>query len=1395
MIISPKHLIFVFMNGFVYKLTGLLMTVLLVLSGCSSVSHKARQRVEYLNHRAFDMRYSNLDSVTYYAKQALAITGNYKTGKAEAYNNLALAALMRQDFPTAEQYYSMSEECSNNQLEHLISDVGMMRVTQRTASNKRFFDYYNKASKSIYHLKEEIEALDEHDRVRFTIAESDFHLAASTYFYYMQQEDRAKEELKQLNLYEVAKSDSIQWIYGTYVWGTSGLRESDDTSSLIIDEFDDLLHALYMSRVKGTVYLEANIVQTFSELLTDSVWSKTVFSQRHPELAFINNQEVVDSLLPIKLSELSLEMFQEYGDNYQIAGARRSLSQILFSYGRYEEALEQLQLALNDINDYLLHLDAKMAEDCKLELAAIRDSIPVEVKMLDKYPLRIVPQWLANIRESISMTYSALGDKDASDYNRNIYLDILDRTRQDKELESRFDQLESESAFMGILLVVVLCIVILGIIGFWFLNKTWRKKNATAIERLGRVAALCNSLSSNFPIDEEEVQGQIIGLESEDSSLVDLIQPYQTWASQYAATLAELEESHELLEKERYLHEQHLADNKRQNLEKRTCMSIVYGITPFLDRIMNEVRKLKMEETEEVRQERYLYIRELVDRINEYNDILSLWIRMKQGSLSLHVENFALSDLFETISKGHRTFQQKQQTLDVQSTTACVKADKALTLFIINTLAENARKYTPSGGTVTVKAEQTDQYVEISVSDTGRGLSEADINRILNEKVYDSSQIGLGSADKEANDELRKNKGYGFGLMNCKGIIEKYKKTNALFNVCKFGIESKLGVGSRFFFRLPKGVIRLVALLLFSLFGRMGDVYAQPSERLLEQASRYADSTYYKNVNRDYAAALVYADSACLYLNRYYAEKYAGGTRLMSMSREDGLAELDWWNYGVETDYHVILDIRNEAAVASLATCQWELYKLNNQGYTRLYKLLGEDDSLEAFCRSMQRSASNRILAIWLIVILVVVFLAAYYMLYFRHAQTYRMNMEQALLANRKILNLNRVEDLKPVLDSIYPDLNDIHPIRGLAVLIDDGGKNVFQPVATNSQLITPLVESQLSKCASAMQPIWDNSSGSRFEPLTVEIGGEVFKVGSFAFIQSDTEYSTQDEILNNLILHYLAIMIYQTLIRLTLKQSDVELAEDEKRRTIFEENQLHVQNMMLDNCLSSLKHETMYYPNRIRQMVDLLLKKTGDGVEEDQINAMHELMDYYKEVFTLLSSCASRQIVNVKLNRSKVSVIELFAYMQRYFKKVTKKIHQDWTLTTECAGDCFVVGDEHLLRFMMENLVDAAVQLDGSPSCPGFTMNAEKDGDYIRFSFTDPRGAYTQEYLNALFYPSLERMNADENGRLRGIQYLIARQIIRDHEELCNHRGCRINAEVGIDGHGFVLWFTLRNK
>ena len=50
------------------------------------------------------------------------------------------------------------------------------------------------------------------------------------------------------------------------------------------------------------------------------------------------------------------------------------------------------------------------------------------------------------------------GMKDASDYNRNIYLDILNFTRQDKELESRKLSLEAGSRQMTLVLFWLLLV-------------------------------------------------------------------------------------------------------------------------------------------------------------------------------------------------------------------------------------------------------------------------------------------------------------------------------------------------------------------------------------------------------------------------------------------------------------------------------------------------------------------------------------------------------------------------------------------------------------------------------------------------------------------------------------------------------------------------------------------------------------------------------------------------------------------------------------------------------------------------------------------------------------------------------------------------------------------------
>lgn len=138
-------------------------------------------------------------------------------------------------------------------------------------------------------------------------------------------------------------------------------------------------------------------------------------------------------------------------------------------------------------------------------------------------------------------------------------------------------------------------------------------------------------------------------------------------------------------------------------------------------------------------------------------------------------------------------FQLKGIRLDVQPTQLSVKADRILTLFMVNTIADNARKFTQQGGTVTVSATEGDKFVEVSVSDTGKGMTEQELSGIFDHKIYN---------------------GHGFGLMNCRGIIDKYRKISPIFSVCCLSAESAPGRGSRFFFRLPKGIVRAVMALL-----------------------------------------------------------------------------------------------------------------------------------------------------------------------------------------------------------------------------------------------------------------------------------------------------------------------------------------------------------------------------------------------------------------------------------------------------------------------------------------------------------------------------------------------------------------------------------------------------
>ena len=1413
------------------------------------VPTKEVRLIDSLNGKAYAYRYRSLDSSYKYADAAYRQVNFYKSGKAEASNNLGFCAYMNMDFDRAEALHKEVYKLTKNELELLIADIGLMKICQRTAMNKEYYDYRNSALRRMKRIREESNLFaDRHETLRLDYAFTEFFIVSSIYYYYLQQRQEAIDALNQIPEDE-ALTDTNQLLYYHYIKGSASLVEANNPEERKLREFDQLYYTWRTAVQSKNPYFEGNGLQGLANLMVSP--ANFEFYRVRRTHALDQFDFPVDSLMPLRMAQLALEKFQEYDDLYQIAGAYVSIGKYLNAHGRYSEALNTLTKALDCVNQHhLLYYHYKADTLDKLWPYAEGDTTYTGVPWITEEKVKTVPEWISRIREQLSVSYAGLGMKHASDYNRNIYLDILNFTRQDKELESRYISLEAGSRQMTLVLSVVIVGLVLVVILWWFFNKSSKTRNQVDVERLQQILSLCRDITSSIPMNVPLIQqgiDQLFGkgrmtleipeegkaalvpvhrLSKDEKALVHVLEPYIIWAADNEQMVEALSDERIQLEKQRYVYEQHIAGNKRQNLIKKACLAIVNGINPYIDRILNEVHKLTEKgyiDDEKIKKEKYQYIDELVTTINEYNDILALWIKMKQGTLSLNIETFGLNELFDLLGKGRRAFEMKEQTLEIEPTHAMVKADRALTLFMINTLAENARKYTPEGGVIKVYARTTDSYVEISVEDNGRGISAEDVAQIIGEKVYDSRVIGMKNATDA--DELKENKGSGFGLMNCKGIIEKYKKTNELFRVCVFNVESELGKGSRFYFRLPSGVRKVIGVLLCLLlpFG-MGSCLYDPIppmlqdtdsivvitdsayEDLLDAASDYANAAYFANVDEQYEIALQYADSAILLLNEHY-QKYArpdATHRYMKLVGEGIPAEILWWNELFDSDYHVILDIRNEAAVAFLALKQLDAYSYNNSAFTDLYKLQGEDQTLEGYCRQLERSNINKTVGIILCFVLLIVSLVGYYLLYLRKRIQNRLSLEQVLEINQKVFAaslirpqeqenaeaLQREESTlkeipQRIVDEAFGSVNELLTIDRMGIAVYNETTHLLEYASSPGQEMPEMVQ----LCFDSREYI--SEQHRQAIPLMVEAGGEHQCVGVLYLERREGTEQETDRLLFELVARYVAIVVFNAVVKLATKYRDIESAHEETQRASWEDSMLHVQNMVLDNCLSTIKHETIYYPNKIKQIIGRLnAQNLSEKEEKEAVETMTELIEYYKGIFTILSSCASRQLEEVTFRRTTIPVQELFETAGKYFKKSVKN-RMDKIELEMAPIDARVIGDVNQLRFLLENLIDEALTVheDGV-----LRLQARKDDEYIRFLFTDTRREKSVLELNQLFYPNLARMTSGEKGELRGTEYLVCKQIIRDHDEFAGRRGCRINAEPA-EGGGFTVYFTIPRR
>ncbi|MGE0078594.1 MAG: tetratricopeptide repeat protein [Bacteroidales bacterium] len=202
------------------------------------------------------------------------------------------------------------------------------------------------------------------------------------------------------------------------------------------------------------------------------------------------------------------------------------------------------------------------------------------------------------------------------------------------------------------------------------------------------------------------------------------------------------------------------------------------GFSDLLDRNYNFL-------SEEERQEYIGVISDSTQNLYKLLDNLLQWTRTQTGSITYIPENFKLQSLVkQEVDILVPNAEKKKININIKiDENQTVLADKNSIATVIRNLVSNAIKFTSNGGWVEIYAQPKDNYMEISVSDSGVGIKSDDLDKIF---MLDGSFTTKGTANES---------GTGLGLLLCKEFVEK--------NNGKIWVDSLMGKGSSFFFTLP----------------------------------------------------------------------------------------------------------------------------------------------------------------------------------------------------------------------------------------------------------------------------------------------------------------------------------------------------------------------------------------------------------------------------------------------------------------------------------------------------------------------------------------------------------------------------------------------------------------
>ncbi|MEL6538813.1 MAG: HAMP domain-containing sensor histidine kinase [Bacteroidota bacterium] len=303
---------------------------------------------------------------------------------------------------------------------------------------------------------------------------------------------------------------------------------------------------------------------------------------------------------------------------------------------------------------------------------------------------------------------------------------------------------------LGASLATILFAGLIGILAIWYLTQNLRE----IIEVVRR-------------FQEGDMSARIENSEHKDLSV--LTDTFNQMADTLVANLEELK-SIESLRRE-------LIANVSHDL--RTPLAITRGYV--------ETLQIKKDSLTAEEHDKYLnVIRKSVEKLSGLIQQLFEYSKLEAKQIEPQKEPFAIADLAHDVVANYQQIAEQKQIhlqLSISEGLPLVFADIGLVERVIQNLMDNALKFTPEGGQVTLEMKADEKQVYVAIQDTGQGIPTAELPHIF-ERFKKAHAAQKSSFD-----------GAGLGLAIAKKIMEIHNST--------ISVRSRPNEGTRFQFYLP----------------------------------------------------------------------------------------------------------------------------------------------------------------------------------------------------------------------------------------------------------------------------------------------------------------------------------------------------------------------------------------------------------------------------------------------------------------------------------------------------------------------------------------------------------------------------------------------------------------